>query len=78
MGRKLPDLYHAAKKKKSFEKLVQKYYGKADLLAAWESRDDVDPDYIRDLKARLRGHKNDLVYRGYDGHIEDTRMGGAV
>lgn len=72
MSRKLPDLYHAAKKKKSFENLVERYYGKLAVLQAWEQSGKPDTDYIRDLKARLRGHKNDLVYRGYDGHLEAT------
>lgn len=66
MGRKLPDLYHAAKRKKSFERLVERYYGKLALLQAWEGRDNADPAYIRDLKARLRMYKNDLTYRGHD------------
>lgn len=67
MARKLPDLYHASKKKKSFEKLVERYYGKRDILAAWEeARGKIDPDYIRELKVKLRMYKNDLTYRGHD------------
>ena len=66
MAKRLPDSYHAAKKKVKLEKLVERYYGKLALLEAWEGRDDVDPDYIRNLKARVRTHKNDLIYRGRD------------
>jgi hypothetical protein len=62
--RKKPDSYHAAKKKRALEKLVERYYGKKDLLAAWDDHPNPDPGYIRDLKARLRTHKNDLTYRG--------------
>lgn len=69
MSRNKPDSFHSAKKKKSLEKLVEKYYGKVDLLAAWEAREDFDADYIRDLKARLRTHKNDLIYRGHDEEL---------
>jgi hypothetical protein len=64
--RKKPDSFHAGKKKKSMERLVEKYYGKLALLQAWEERDDADPAYIRDLKAKIRMYKNDLIYRGHD------------
>jgi hypothetical protein len=66
MSRNKSNAYHAAKKKMKLEKLVEKYYGKADLLATWADRDDLDHDYIRDLKARVRTHRNDLIYRGHD------------
>jgi hypothetical protein len=62
----LDGLYQSKKKKRNLEKLVERYYGKLALLEAWEARPDADPDYIRDLKARLRTHKNDLTYRGID------------
>lgn len=61
-----PDAYHANKKKVKLEKLVERYYGKLDLLAAWHEHDNPDTAYIRNLKARLRTHKNDLIYRGHD------------
>lgn len=70
MAKRLPDSYHSAKKKVKLEKLVERYYGKRDILAAWESCDNADHEYIRDLKARLRTHKNDLVYRGHDDETE--------
>jgi hypothetical protein len=54
------------RKKRSVERLSERYYGKLDLLAAWEDHPQPDLDYIRDLKARLRTHKNDLTYRGVD------------
>ena len=53
----------AAKKKRNFERLAERYYGKLDVLAAWEDHSTPDMDYIRDLKRRVRGHKNDLTYR---------------
>ena len=64
--RKKPAAYHEAKRKTKLEKLVERYYGKKDLLNAWLEHNNPDPDYIRDLKARLRTHKNDLIYRGHD------------
>jgi hypothetical protein len=51
-------------RKKRLEKLVERYYGKLALLQAWEQSGDVDPDYIRDLKKRIRTHKNELTYKG--------------
>ena len=66
MAKRKPDSYHAAKKKAKLEKLVEKYYGKKDLLEAWEAREDADPDYLRGLRARVRTQKNDLTYRGRD------------
>ena len=54
------------RKKRTLEKLVERYYGKLALLQAWEGNPDADLDYIRDLKKRLRTHKNDLIYRGQD------------
>ena len=74
MAKRKPDSYHAAKKKMKLEKLVERYYGKKDLLAAWQSSEDVDPEYVRDLKARLRTHKNDLVYRGHDDGDEPSEL----
>jgi CTP:phosphocholine cytidylyltransferase-like protein len=66
MSRNKSNAYHAAKKKVKLEKLVEKYYGKNDILASWLEREDLDHDYIRDLKARVRTHRNDLIYRGHD------------
>jgi len=51
-------------RQKKYEALVERYYGKLDLLAAWQERPNPPVNYIRDLKKRLRTHKNDLVYRG--------------
>jgi hypothetical protein len=62
----LDGVFHSEKKKKKLEKLVERYYGKLDLLAAWDKHPNPDTDYIRDLKSRLRTHKNDLLYRGHD------------
>ena len=72
MAKRKPDSYHAAKKKMKLERLVERYYGKKDLLAAWSEHPKPDPEYIRDLKARVRTHKNDLIYRGRDveGQLE--------
>lgn len=66
MAKRKSDSWHAAKKKMKLERLVARYYGKLDLLAAWDKHPNPDPEYIRDLKARLRTHKNDLIYRGRD------------
>lgn len=54
------------RKKKALEKLVERYYGKLALLQAWENNPNPDLNYIRDLKKRIRTHKNDLLYRGHD------------
>ena len=59
------------RKKKALEKLVERYYGKLALLQAWESNPNPDLNYIRDLKKRIRTHKNDLIYRGHDDEIPD-------
>lgn len=66
MTKNKPDSYHAAKRKMKLEKLIERYYGKLALLEAWEGKPDADHEYIRDLKARIRTHKNDLIYRGHD------------
>lgn len=66
MSRKLPDSHHAAKRKKSFERLVEKYYGKLALLNTLLEQENPDLNYIRDLKVRLRSYRNDLTYRGHD------------
>jgi uncharacterized linocin/CFP29 family protein len=57
---------HQERKKRKLAKLVERYYGKLAVLQAWEQTNKPDTDYIRDLKARLRTHKNDLIYRGHD------------
>lgn len=53
------------KKKKSRERLTERYLGKRDLLATW---DDCFPGkdlkYRNDLKRRVHAHKQDLIYRG--------------
>ena len=58
------------KKAISRQKLAERYYGKRDILASWENRSDADLEYIRDLARRVRGHQNDLAYRGMDGFTE--------
>lgn len=55
---------NAAERKERLEKLTERYYGKLALLQAWEEREDADLDYIRDLKRRIRTHKNELTYKG--------------
>jgi len=50
--------------------LSERYYGKRDLLAEWEEFVHLDPDYVRDLRHRLRRHYLDLTYRGADGFHE--------
>lgn len=51
-------------RQEKYIKLVNRYHGKLDLLEEWVPFHDMDPDYVRDLKKRLRTIKNDLVYRG--------------
>lgn len=52
-------------KARSLEKLVERYYGKRDLLATWDMLIEcVDREYRMDLKRRVQSHKNDLMYRG--------------
>lgn len=60
----------AEKKEKNKIRLTDRYLGKKDLLAEWEAYPDVDPDYLRDLRRRVRGHHMDLAYRGVDGFSE--------
>ena len=69
MSRQTPillDTLNNKRKKASLEKMTEKYYGKLALLQAWEGREDADPDYIRELKAKLRTYKNNLIYKGHD------------
>lgn len=61
-------------RQKRLEKLVERYYGKLALLQAWEQCGDVDPDYIRDLKKRIRTHRNELVYKGADADVGDLSL----
>ena len=42
---------HAEKKKKKLDKLIQKYYGKIDLLAAWHEHPNPDVEYHPGLKS---------------------------
>lgn len=70
MSRRKPDSFHAAKRKASLERLMERYYGKKDLLAAWLEHHSPDTEYIKDLKKRLNTHKNDLTYRGRGVEVE--------
>lgn len=63
------------KKERNLVALTERYYGKKDLLATWEEERrrhggidnvDVENKYLIDLARRVRGHKNDLTYRGAD------------
>jgi len=70
------------KKQRNRQKLIERYYGKMDILNSWEERDlksapksgkpeEVAPAYICDLRRRVRGHSLDLCYRGMDGFTEN-------
>lgn len=70
------------KKAKTRAALIERYYGKKDILASWEKRPPFssmrllreapvsDIRYIRDLTRRVRSYQNDLAYRGVDGFSE--------
>lgn len=62
----------AQKKARNIKKLSERYYGKRALLEEWEAFPHLDPDYLRDLRRRVRGHHMDLAYRGMDGFNETT------
>lgn len=63
------------KKEKNRMKLAERYSGKKSLLEEWERFPHLDPDYLRDLRRRVRGHHNDLTYRGmYDDEDNDTNL----
>lgn len=47
------------------EKLQERYLGKKALSDTWMQVKEGHNDYTRDLKKRVDGHKNDLIYRGY-------------
>lgn len=53
-------------KEESLKRLVERYYGKKDLL---DTYDELFPGfelmYRNDLKRRVQRHENDLKYRGY-------------
>ena len=65
---------HHDRKKRKLDKLVERYYGKLALLQAWEKDPNVDPEYIRDLKKRIRTHKNELTYKGEDTDAGDLSI----
>lgn len=69
MSRRIPDdnISVAVKKERSRQRLAERYYGKKDLLETWEEHAPGRAiTYKRDLKRRLRGHENDLRYRGVE------------
>lgn len=57
------------KKAKTLQALSERYYGKKDLLQEWEEA-GIENDYTADLRRRVRGHQNDLAYRGVDEFTE--------
>lgn len=71
-----------AKKAESRLRLIERYYGKKDILASWEQcpiyscarmlrlAPQPDLNYVRDLARRVHGHQNDLAYRGVDTFTE--------
>lgn len=68
------------KKERNLVALTERYYGKKDLLATWEEerlrRKGIENEnsYLIDLARRVRGHKNDLAYRGADGFSESDAL----
>ena len=64
----------SAKKKRNRERLTERYYGKKALLEEWEEA-GIENDYTADLRRRVRGHQNDLCYRGVDGFTELANNG---
>lgn len=54
----------AKRKRDNIARLSDRYYGKLDLQHEWELYPELDPDYLRDLKRRVIGHHQDLMYRG--------------
>ena len=60
MSRQTPillDTLNNKRKKASLEKMAENMDGKLALLQAWEGREDADPDYIGDLKAKIRTYR---------------------
>jgi hypothetical protein len=72
------------KKERNRQRLADRYYGKRDILASWEERDlksapkigdpeEVERDYIYNLRRRVRGYSLDLCYRGDDDFTEAAK-----
>lgn len=59
----------ASRKKKSKERIIERYLGKKDLLATWEQHPHVDRKYRNNLKVRVRHHHQELIYRGNDNEV---------
>lgn len=65
------------KKSRNLVRLTDRYYGKKDLLREWEEA-GIENDYVADLRRRVRGHQNDLAYRGVDGFSEHANNGSTL
>lgn len=70
------------RKARSRLRLIDRYYGKKDILASWEhcppfscmkqlrEAPEADPVYLRELSRRIHCCHVDLAYRGVDGFSE--------
>lgn len=65
----------AKKKEQTLIALTERYYGKKDILDAWEEvplppKAKPDHRYIDHLRTRVRRHSLELTYRGVDEFVE--------
>jgi len=58
------------RKERSRQMLADRYYGKKALLEEWEPYEQLDPDYVSNLRRRVRAYSLDLAYRGDDNFTE--------
>lgn len=52
------------RKKRLMAKLVDRYHMAKALLEEWEPFIELDRPYVAELRERVRGYENDIIYRG--------------
>ena len=72
------------KKAANRQRLAARYYGKKDILDSWEALglksapkighpEEVEREYLYNLRRRVRGYSLDLCYRGDDDFTEAVK-----
>jgi hypothetical protein len=66
---KTQDYFHHSNKQEqkkhgSITRSLEKLQGKLALLAEWENTEDVDPEYMKELKKRIEMQRNQLRFKG--------------
>lgn len=65
------------RKERTKEALIERYYGKKAVLDSWEERnlvakngEEINREYLYNLRRRVRGYSLELTYRGVDEFVE--------